>query len=74
MASPADFAGVATVGVTFPADAGVTSLVDPAGSIAGGVTDLSVPVHVLFGLSISCCVTLYSHNHQYLAILIVVTS
>ena len=43
MAFPADLAGIVTVGMTYLADAGAASLVDPAGGVAGGVTDLSVP-------------------------------
>ena len=44
--SPVDLAGVVTVGVTSLTDAGVASLADPAGSVAGGVTDLNVPAHI----------------------------
>ena len=39
-------AGMVTVGVTDLADAGSASLADPAGHVAGGMTDLGVQAHV----------------------------
>ena len=42
----AGVASLADAGVAPLADAGVTSLTDLGGSVAGGVTDLAVPVHV----------------------------
>ena len=35
---------LANAGAASPADAGMMTLVDPAGSVAGGVTDLNMPV------------------------------
>ena len=71
MALPAGIAGVVTVGVASLADAGLVtvgvtdlvdaraaSLADPAGHVAGGMTDLGVQAHVTIEDTIAarlCC-------------------
>ena len=45
--SPADLVGGVTVGVASLTYAGVASLADPAGSVAGGETFLIVPVGIV---------------------------